>query len=43
MSIIDLYFVGKLGHVQIASLSIAGTVVAILVMLVTWISVEKAL
>ncbi len=42
MSIVDHYFVGKLGHVQIAPLSIAGTVVAILFMLVTWISEEKA-
>jgi putative MATE family efflux protein len=38
-SMVDLYFVGKLGHIEVAALSIAGTVVAILMMLVQGIAV----
>ena len=38
-SMVDLYFVGKLGSVEIAALAIAGTVVAILMMVVQGITV----
>ena len=38
-SLVDLFFVGRLGHVEVAALSIAGTVVAILMMLVMGIAV----
>ncbi len=38
-SMVDLYFVGRLGHVEIAALSIAGTVVAILMMIAQGIAV----
>ena len=38
-SMVDLYFVGRLGHIEVAALSIAGTVVSILIMLVMGISV----
>jgi len=38
-SMVDLFFVGGLGHVEVAALSIAGTVVAILMMLVQGIAV----
>lgn len=38
-SMVDLFFVGRLGHVEVAGLSIAGTVVAILMMLVQGIAV----
>jgi len=38
-SMVDLYFVGKLGHIEVAALSIAGVVVAILMMLVQGIAV----
>jgi putative MATE family efflux protein len=38
-SLVDLFFVGKLGHVEVAALSIAGTVMAILMMLVQGIAV----
>ena len=34
LSMVDLYFVGRLGHVEVAALSIAGAAVAILIMLV---------
>jgi putative MATE family efflux protein len=38
-SMVDLYFVGKLGHIEVAALAIAGTVVAILMMMVQGITV----
>ncbi len=38
-SMVDLFFVGRLGHTEVAALSIAGTVVSILMMLVQGISV----
>jgi putative MATE family efflux protein len=38
LSLVDLYFVGRLGHVQVAALSIAGAAVAVLIMLVAGIS-----
>lgn len=38
-SMVDLYFVGQLGHIEVAALSIAGTVVSILMMLVQGIAV----
>jgi len=38
-SMVDLYFVGRLGHQAVAALSIAGTVVAVLTMLVQGIGV----
>lgn len=38
-SMVDLFFVGKLGHIEVAALSIAGTVVAVLMMLVQGIAV----
>ena len=38
-SMVDLYFVGKLGHIEVAALAIAGTVVAILMMMVQGISI----
>jgi len=38
-SMVDLYFVGELGHVEVAALAIAGTVVAVLTMLVQGIAV----
>jgi len=38
-SMVDLYFVGRLGHLQVAALSISGTIVAILMMLVMGIGV----
>ena len=38
-SMVDLYFVGRLGHIEVAALSIAGTVVSILMMLVMGIAV----
>jgi len=38
-SMVDLYFVGRLGHIEVAALAIAGTVVAILMMMVQGISV----
>jgi len=38
-SMVDLYFVGRLGYQEVAALSIAGTVVAILMMLVQGIGV----
>jgi len=36
---VDLFFVGKLGHIEVAALAIAGTVVAVLMMLVQGIAV----
>jgi putative MATE family efflux protein len=36
---VDLYFVGRLGHIEVAALAIAGTVVAILMMMVQGITV----
>ncbi|MCW1734464.1 MATE family efflux transporter [Anaerorudis cellulosivorans] len=38
-SLVDLFFVGKLGHVEVAALAIAGTTMAILTMLVQGIGV----
>jgi putative MATE family efflux protein len=38
-SLVDLFFVGRLGHVEVAALSLAGTVMAILLMLVQGIGV----
>jgi putative MATE family efflux protein len=38
-SMVDLYFVGRLGHIEVAALGIAGTVVAILMMMVQGITV----
>ena len=38
-SLVDLFFVGKLGHVEVAALAIAGTTMAILSMLVQGIGV----
>ncbi len=38
-SMVDLYFVGRLGHIEVAALAIAGTVVAILMMMVQGITV----
>ncbi len=38
-SMVDLYFVGKLGHIEVAALAIAGTVVAIFMMMVQGITV----
>ncbi|OYD14331.1 hypothetical protein CH330_08985 [candidate division WOR-3 bacterium JGI_Cruoil_03_51_56] len=38
-SMVDLYFIGRLGHVQVAGLAIAGTVIAVMVMLVQGIAV----
>lgn len=38
-SMVDLFFVGRLGHVEVASLSIAGTVMAIMMMLVQGIAI----
>ena len=38
-SIVDLFFVGRLGHIEVAALSIAGTVMAIMMMLVQGIGV----
>ncbi len=38
-SIVDLFFVGKLGHIEVAALAIAGTTMAILTMLVQGIGV----
>ncbi len=38
-SMVDLYFVGRLGHIEVAALAIAGTVVAILMMVVQGITV----
>ncbi len=38
-SIVDLYFVGRLGHVEVAALSIAGTVLSVLMMFVMGIAV----
>ena len=38
-SMIDLYFVGRLGHIEVAALAIAGTVVAIMMMLVQGIAI----
>lgn len=38
-SMVDLYFVSELGHVEVAALAIAGTVVAVLAMLVQGIAV----
>ena len=39
VSIVDLFFVGRLGHTEVAALSIAGTVMAIMMMLVQGIGV----
>ncbi len=38
-SMVDLFFVGRLGHVEVAALSIAGTIVGILMMVVQGIAV----
>ncbi|MDD3726264.1 MAG: MATE family efflux transporter [Candidatus Ratteibacteria bacterium] len=38
-SMVDLFFVGKLGHIEVAALAIAGTTMAILMMLVQGIAV----
>lgn len=38
-SMVDLYFVGRLGYLQVAALSISGTIVAILMMFVMGIGV----
>ncbi|HPC36862.1 MAG TPA: MATE family efflux transporter [Candidatus Marinimicrobia bacterium] len=38
-SMVDLFFVGKLGHIEVAALSIAGTTMAIMMMLVQGIGV----
>jgi putative MATE family efflux protein len=38
-SMVDLYFIGRLGHLQVAALSISGTIVAILMMIVMGIGV----
>ncbi|HPP66557.1 MAG TPA: MATE family efflux transporter, partial [bacterium] len=38
-SMVDLFFVGKLGHIEVAALAIAGTTIAILMMLVQGIAV----
>ncbi len=38
-SIVDLYFVGRLGHVEVAALSIAGVVLSVLVMFVMGIAI----
>lgn len=38
LSLVDLYFVGRLGYVEVAALSIAGAAVAVLIMLVSGIS-----
>lgn len=38
-SMVDLYFVGQLGHIEVAALSMAGTVVSILVMIVQGIAI----
>ncbi|MGC9336733.1 MAG: MATE family efflux transporter [Candidatus Cloacimonadia bacterium] len=38
-SMVDLFFVGRLGHIEVAALSIAGTIVGILMMVVQGIAV----
>lgn len=38
-SVVDLFFVGRLGHIEVAALSIAGTVMAVLTMLVQGVAV----
>jgi len=38
-SIVDLFFVGRLGHIEVAALSIAGTITGILMMVVQGIAV----
>jgi Na+-driven multidrug efflux pump len=38
-SMVDLFFVGRLGHIQVAAIAISGTIVAILMMLIQGIAV----